>query len=141
MPTLSPASPTPTALALPIATPTAVILLSPTIQTISPTPTTADPTSSTVSPSQQSASTPTSTSVPVPTLTSMPAATATTVPTSIPVLIDGFDPFKDDRNCGDFIDWQTAQSFFVAAGGTTDDAHQLDGDNDGTACESLPGAP
>jgi micrococcal nuclease len=52
-----------------------------------------------------------------------------------------FDPFGDDRNCGDFTDWQTAQSFFVAAGGRTDDPHQLDRDNDGTACESLTGAP
>ncbi|MDA0595892.1 MAG: excalibur calcium-binding domain-containing protein [Chloroflexi bacterium] len=63
------------------------------------------------------------------------------MPTSIPVLIVGFDTFGDDRNCGDFTDWQTAQSFFVAAGGPTDAPHQLDGDNDGTACESLTGAP
>ncbi|MBN4065009.1 excalibur calcium-binding domain-containing protein [Dehalococcoides mccartyi] len=29
----------------------------------------------------------------------------------------------------------------MAAGGPATDRHQLDGDNDGTACESLPGAP
>jgi hypothetical protein len=52
-----------------------------------------------------------------------------------------FDPFGEDRNCSDFEDWSSAQNFFIAAGGAADDRHQLDGDNDGTACESLPGAP
>ena len=51
------------------------------------------------------------------------------------------DPFGEDRNCGDFSNWSTAQSFFVAGGGPTNDPHQLDGDNDGIACESLSGAP
>jgi micrococcal nuclease len=58
-----------------------------------------------------------------------------------PALIGGFDPFGEDRNCSDFTDWATAQAFFAAAGGPSDDPHQLDGDNDAIACESLPGAP
>ncbi|HIF71791.1 MAG TPA: hypothetical protein EYQ61_04485 [Dehalococcoidia bacterium] len=73
------------------------------------------------------------TSTPNPTATSAPAPTATT--------LSGFDPFGEDRNCGDFTTWADAQNFFIAAGGPNDDPHQLDGGNDGTPCESLPGAP
>ena len=52
-----------------------------------------------------------------------------------------YDPFGSDRDCGDFPTWQQAQGFYVAAGGPTSDPHRLDGDRDGIACESLPGAP
>ena len=52
-----------------------------------------------------------------------------------------YDPFGSDRNCSDFDRWQEAQAFFEAAGGPNKDSHRLDGDNDGIACESLPGAP
>jgi len=52
-----------------------------------------------------------------------------------------FDPFGDDRNCGEFVDWQQAQDFYLAAGGPDTDPHRLDGDSDGIACESLTGAP
>ncbi|MBT4126635.1 MAG: excalibur calcium-binding domain-containing protein [Chloroflexi bacterium] len=78
---------------------------------------------------------PISTATPVP----QPTATSASIPTA--TTISGFDPFGEDRNCGDFSDWSTAQAFFIAAGGPNNDPHQLDGDNDGTACESLPGAP
>jgi len=40
-----------------------------------------------------------------------------------------------DRDCADFRSWREAQDFFEAAG--RGDPHQLDGDNDGIACESL----
>lgn len=52
-----------------------------------------------------------------------------------------YDPFGADRNCGDFPLWADAQAFFEAAGGPTSDPHRLDGNADGIACQSLPGAP
>lgn len=42
-----------------------------------------------------------------------------------------------DMNCSDFRTQPEAQRFFEAAG--PDDPHRLDGDDDGVACESLPG--
>ena len=50
---------------------------------------------------------------------------------------DGFS----DRNCGDFATWQEAQDFFLSEGGPEADPHRLDRNNNGVACESLPGAP
>ena len=52
-----------------------------------------------------------------------------------------FDPAGPDRDCGDFPAWAEAQAFYAAAGGPGSDRHRLDGDGDGVACESLPGAP
>ena len=52
-----------------------------------------------------------------------------------------YDPTGPDRDCGDFGDWEQAQAFYEAAGGPADDRHRLDGNRDGVACESLPGAP
>lgn len=49
-----------------------------------------------------------------------------------------YDPFGQDRDCGDFDTHEQAQDFFIAAGGPEHDPHRLDGDNDGIACESLP---
>ena len=64
-------------------------------------------------------------------------ARATPAPTSgLP-----YDPAGPDRDCGDFAAWDQAQAFYVAAGGPDRDRHRLDGDGDGVACESLPGAP
>ena len=67
---------------------------------------------------------------PPPTPTKAPTPTATRPETE-----------DDDRNCSDFDTWQEAQDFFLSAGGPDSDPHGLDGNNDGTACESLPGAP
>lgn len=50
-----------------------------------------------------------------------------------------YDPNGPDRDCGDFDTQSVAQRFFEAAGGPADDPHRLDGDDDGVACESLPG--
>ena len=41
-------------------------------------------------------------------------------------------------NCGDFTTQSEAQVCYKQCGGTTNDIHRLDGDKDGTACESLP---
>ena len=44
----------------------------------------------------------------------------------------------DEYNCDDFKTQDAAQRFFVKAGGPNKDVNRLDGDNDGTACQSLP---
>jgi len=41
-------------------------------------------------------------------------------------------------NCSDFETQAQAQAAFEACGGTSNDVHLLDRDNDGGACESLP---
>ncbi len=46
--------------------------------------------------------------------------------------------FTDEYNCDDFDTQEEAQTFFINAGGPSEDVNQLDGDNDGVACESLP---
>ncbi len=52
-----------------------------------------------------------------------------------------FDPSGADRDCSEFDSWDEAQRFYEAAGGPGSDPHRLDGDGDGIACVSLPGAP
>ena len=44
----------------------------------------------------------------------------------------------NEYNCDDFETQKDAQTFFVNAGGKSDDTNGLDGDNDGEACESNP---
>lgn len=44
----------------------------------------------------------------------------------------------DDYNCDDFSTQPEAQTFFLKVGGRGNDLNRLDGDKDGTACESLP---
>ena len=63
-----------------------------------------------------------------------------TQPTPTPTPQPDEDEFQD-RNCSDFATWQEAQDFFLSEGGPSQDPHRLDGDGNGTACESLPGAP
>lgn len=41
-------------------------------------------------------------------------------------------------NCADFSTHAQAQAAFEACGGVSNDIHNLDGDDDGQACESLP---
>ena len=44
-----------------------------------------------------------------------------------------------DRNCSSFTSYETAQAFFLAAQTeTVRDAHRLDPDRDGRACQNLP---
>ena len=66
-----------------------------------------------------------------------PPPPSESTPKSTPAKGDDFE----DRNCGDFDNWQAAQDFFIAEGGPDHDPHRLDGNKDGIACESLPGAP
>ena len=67
-----------------------------------------------------------------------PIATAASTPTM--TLATSAPPFED-RDCSDFDSWQQAQDFFLSEGGPEDDPHKMDGNSDGVACESLPGAP
>lgn len=46
-----------------------------------------------------------------------------------------YDPFGSDKNCSDFPNGADAQAFYIAAGGPTSDPHDLDRDNDGSACD------
>jgi hypothetical protein len=69
----------------------------------------------------------------------VPQPTPTASDASVGSLL--YHPNGPNRDCGDFVVWADAQAFYVAAGGSTSDPHRLDGNHDGTACESLPGAP
>ncbi len=94
--------------------PTATPLLSPTpTPTSTPTPTPTPPGSNSGSPRQRSVT---------------PGVSPT----------PRYSPDGPDRDCGDFDTHEEAQAFFLAAGGPGRDPHRLDGDNDGSACESLP---
>ncbi len=53
-----------------------------------------------------------------------------------PEVSSSFDPSGENRDCGDFSSQAEAQAFYEAAG--PGDPHRLDGEGDGTACESLP---
>lgn len=44
----------------------------------------------------------------------------------------------NEYNCADFQTQTSAQKFFTNAGGISKDTNNLDGDNDGVACEALP---
>lgn len=44
----------------------------------------------------------------------------------------------DEYNCNDFTTQAEAQAFYQKVGGVGNDVNRLDGDKDGTACESLP---
>lgn len=46
--------------------------------------------------------------------------------------------YTDEYNCDDFDTQPQAQKFFEKAGGVSKDTNNLDGGNDGVACESLP---
>ena len=123
----------PTRRASPTPTPTPT----PTPQSPTPTPT---PESSTPTPTPQSP-TPTPTP-PTPTSTPQSPTPAPQEPTPTPESsTPGTDPSGPDRNCSDFNTWTEAQAFYEAAGGPESDRHRLDGDGNGIACESLPGAP
>jgi len=46
--------------------------------------------------------------------------------------------YTDEYNCDDFETQPEAQRFFEKAGGVSKDTNNLDGDNNGEACQSLP---
>ena len=92
---------------------------------------------------------PTESQQPLPQPTVVPSPTAVPTATAAPARPIGrrtgrpvrYDPFGPDRDCRDFPTWAEAQDFYEAAGGPERDPHRLDGDGNGIACESLPGAP
>jgi micrococcal nuclease len=75
---------------------------------------------------------------PVPTPTSPPSSSGTRIGTRTGEPLR-FDPNGPDRDCSDFRTWAEAQDFYEAAGGPASDRHRLDANNDGIACETLPG--
>ena len=50
---------------------------------------------------------------------------------------DQYNCSTNTYNCTDFSTHAEAQSVFESCGGTANDIHRLDGDNNGIACESL----
>ena len=106
--------------------------------TPTPAPTIATP--PTTMPTSSAATPPPAQSTPIPAPTVPPSETPTPSPQTAP-LDTKYDPDGPDRNCPDFDTWAAAQAFYEAAGGPDSDPHRLDGNGDGVACESLPGAP
>lgn len=47
-----------------------------------------------------------------------------------------YNPFGADLNCPDFSSQEAAQAVYEAAGGPSEDPHDLDRDNDGMACDT-----
>ena len=106
--------------------------------TPTPAPTIATP--PTTMPTPSAATPPPAQSTPIPAPTVPQSETPTPSPQTAP-LDTKYDPDGPDRNCSDFDTWAVAQAFYEAAGGPDSDPHGLDGNGDGVACESLPGAP
>ena len=140
----------------PASAPAAAIPASPLpIQSPTPTPLPAQPPTPTPLLAQPPTPVPTPQPTPVaPSVTpatplSVPATKAAPTPTPVPestLVLPAFvglpfDPNGPDRNCGDFSSWWEAQNFYLASGGPAIDPHRLDRNSDGTACESLSGAP
>lgn len=73
-----------------------------------------------------------------PTAQQTPASEAPGAPSPTVATPLRYDPNGPDRDCGDFSTHAEAQAFYEAAGGPDRDPHKLDGDHDGTACETLP---
>ena len=69
----------------------------------------------------------------------MPSTVPEVIPTepleAEPEQTTAFDPFDEDKDCGDFGSQAEAQAFYEAAGGPGEDPHRLDGDGDGAACD------
>lgn len=63
---------------------------------------------------------------------------AASVAVAAPAALAGTALAFRDRDCSDFRTQRQAQRFFKRNGGPRQDPHNLDADNDGKACESLP---
>ena len=104
-------TPTPTTTPIPTNTPVPTVIIVPTKKYVAPTPT--------------------------PTVYIPPTQSTTT--NSAPATNTGSSGYSGgDKDCGDFSSHAEAQSFFISQGGPASDPHRLDGDNDGSACETLP---
>ena len=53
-------------------------------------------------------------------------------------VVESGGKYTDEYNCDDFDTQEAAQRFFVKAGGPNKDVNNLDGDNNGIACQALP---
>lgn len=73
-------------------------------------------------------------------LTSCATAQPTPPPTPSPAPTTPANP-GDTMNCADFSTWRAAQDWYEKYLPYYGDVARLDGNNDGIACESLPGAP
>ena len=118
------ATPTSTASDAATATPTLARAAPAATATATAAPSTATPAAPT------SEATPTATATATPTTVSTPA-----VATPDPLHTGGADAF----NCGGFSTWRAAQDVYEA--NLPGNPNKLDQDNDGVACEGLPGAP
>lgn len=74
------------------------------------------------------------------TTTSTARATTTSQATTTTASAAPSNP-GDSKNCGDFSTWRAAQDWFDLHFPHYGDVARLDADDDGIACESLPGAP
>ncbi len=132
--TITPAS---TSTLTPVATPTATATQLPT-RTL--TPTSMPTQSSTSLPTHTRTSGPTQTEAPTRTTVPSPTHTRVPIPTATPTESPGVcECYANLYNCSDFTTQAAAQACFdhcMAEVGY--DVHQLDADNDGIACESLP---
>jgi hypothetical protein len=65
------------------------------------------------------------------------------VASAVPAMAQQRGPSGADGsyNCADFDTQEEAQEFFEEQGGPENDPNRLDADNDGIACEGLPGGP
>lgn len=59
-------------------------------------------------------------------------------PANVSVYSGPYDPFRLDRDYGDFSTHAEVQAFYEAAGGPISDPHRLSRDRDRSACEDLP---
>ena len=76
----------------------------------------------------------------LPPVTTAPPATTTSAATTTTTSAAPSNP-GNSKNCGDFSTWLEAQAWFDTYFPYYGDVGRLDGNNDGVACESLPGAP
>ncbi len=67
-----------------------------------------------------------------------PSTEATSPPAPLPIAAGSYECSKNTYNCTSFKTQQEAQAVFNACGGTANDVHKMDSDNDGEVCESLP---
>ena len=79
--------------------------------------------------------------VELPTPTTTTSSTTTTSTTTTTVASSQPDNPGDTKNCGDFANYSEAKAWFDTYFEYYGDVANLDGDNDGEPCESLPGGP
>ena len=78
--------------------------------------------------------------LPTPTTTTSSTTTTSTTTTTTVASSQPDNP-GDTKNCGDFANYSEAKAWFDTYFEYYGDVANLDGDNDGEPCESLPGGP